>query len=461
MTTIRDFLTCSFRPLLVHLPALAILSGGALRAEIVEFNLDQVPLPTGQIGTINLPYTEEGLRLSSDLSFASIVGPTSPRYTGVKALTPGSYATGEDVNFSLVSTTGRPFAVRSVTLHPWAAGTARNLNFTGWFNGNGYNQVQSTGTALAGITSTFNANFNRVTNLQWRHVRVGGVYQTFQISSIVVEFDGVLTTPTELVVNEAAGTVRVPVSLAHPRTTDTELIREIAAITATQGTDFTLPGGVNFAPVTILAGQTTAYVDVPIVNDATTEGIETFRVTFSSNTPAAAFAGGANFGSCDVKIASDDGVSTFPNWMTAHGLTNAAAAATADPNGDGISNIECWLLRLNPAGPNPPAWLWRRAVMSGGSNDPGLTFVVPTPLPSDVRIIFSQSTDLSSWSEQTRRTGFALGSLWTGSGSARVIESNNQAGRTITLRASVPTGQRPKLFIRNGYEYVPSGGGGS
>jgi hypothetical protein len=159
-----------------------------------------------------------------------------------------------------------------------------------------------------------------------------------------------------------------------------------------------------------------------------------------------------------VTIASDDGVATFPNWMAAHGLSSTAAAADADPNGDGISNIECWLLRLNPAGPNPPAWLARRAVMNGGSADPGLRLVVPTPLPSDVRIIFSQSTDLGTWVEQTRRTGFGIGSLWTGSGAARVIESSGSSGRTITLRASVPTGSRPKVFLRNVYEYVSGGG---
>lgn len=447
-----------------HIPpslllALSLGFTAGATAELVSFNFENLPLPSGQLGQFSLPYTEEGLRLTSDVNIATIVGPTSSRYTGLKAKTPATYATGEDVPYTLVSTTGRPFAVRSVTLHPWASGTARNLNFTGWFNGNGYNQIQSTGTALAGNTSTFNSNFNRVTSLQWKHVRVGGVYQTFQISSVVVEFDGVLSTPAEIVVNEAAGTVRVPVSLAHPRTTDTELVREVVGVTATQGTDFTLPGGVSSAPVVIPAGQTTVYVDVPIVNDTTTEGIETFRVNFSSNTVAAAFAGGANSGTCEVKIASDDGVTTFPNWMAAHALTSTAAAAGADPNGDGITNIESWLFRLNPAGQNPAAWLARRAAFTGGATDPGLTMLIPAPLPTDVRIVFSQSTSLDSWTEQTRRTGFGLGSAWTGSGAIRVLESSNLSGRTVTLRASVPTAQRPKLFLRNTYEYVaPSGG---
>lgn len=147
-----------------------------------------------------------------------------------------------------------------MTLHPYTAGTAVNVAFTGWFNGNGWSQAHSTGTAPAGSTVTFNSNFNRIGNLQWQMQAVGGVYQRFQISSIVVEFDGVLSTPSEIVVNEAAGTASIPIRLAHPRTTDTELIREVSGLTASAGSDFTLPGSANFAPIIIPAGQTVAYV---------------------------------------------------------------------------------------------------------------------------------------------------------------------------------------------------------
>lgn len=455
MTSTVAFLSRSTRSFLFLLPALA-----PLQAEIVEFNLDQVPMPASGSVAIASPQNEQGLRLENNSGGFFVVGPASQSFTGVKAFVPAVLSTNQPVNMQLYSPTGRPFALRSVTLHPYIAGTAVNVAFTGWFNGNGWSQSHSTGTALAGRTVTFNSNFDRIGALQWQMQAVGGVYQRFQISRIVVEFDGVLSTPSEIVVNEAAGTASIPIRLAHPRTTDTELIREVAGLTATEGSDFTLPGGTNFAPVIIPAGQTVAYVQVPLTNDTATEGIETFKVGFSANTPGTAFAGGATYADCTVKIASDDGVTTFPNWMTAHGLTSTAATAEADPNGDGISNIECWLFRLNPAGPNPPAWMARRAVMNGGSVDPGLRFVVPTPLPSDVRIILSQSTSLGAWTEQTRRTGFGLGSLWTGTGSARVMESNNLTGRTITLRASVPTGQRPRLFLRNTYEYV-SGGGAS
>jgi hypothetical protein len=411
------------------------------------------------VGFITLPYNEEGLRMAPAINgiTATIYGPTSPRYTGFKAMVPAAFATGEDVVYNLFSPTGRLFAVRSVKLHPPITGAARNVTFTRWLNGSGMSQTHTTGTALAGNTVTFNTNFERMGNLEWRHVRVGGVYQSFQISSIVVEFDGVLSTPTQIVAAEAAGTVSVPIRLAHPRTTDTPLTWTISSISATQGTDYTLPGGNSTATIIIPAGQTTADLQIPIVNDTTVESMETFRVTFTSNTVAAAFAGGATTGQCDVKIASDDGVTTFPNWMTAHELTSGAAAPDADPNNDGISNIESWLFRLNPAGPNPPAWLSRRATFAGGSTDPKLTLFIPSPLPTDVLIAFSESTTLGSWSEQTRRTGFGIGSLWTGTGASRVIESGNLTGRTVTLRASVPAGARPRLFLRNTYGYVSGG----
>lgn len=447
------------RPLPILLPALALLSLAVSRAEIVEFDLDLVPMPTSGSVSLSLPYHEQGLRLDSSISSCFVVGPFSNAFTGAKAFTPASQANGQATTMQLYSPAGRFFAVRSATIHPYTNGQAVNVGFTGTFNGFGSIQSHSTGTALAGTTVTFNSNFNRIGNLSWQMTSTGGIYQRFQISRLVIEFDGTLTT-SPITVAEAAGTAAVPIRLDSPRTTATTVNWELTGITATQPADFTFPGGSATGTITIPAGQTVGFVNVPIVNDTATESPETFRVRFTAPSTGVYFPGGNGFLDATVTIASDDGVTTFPNWMTAHGLAGNATDPDADPNGDGIPNIECWLFRLNPAGPNPPTWLSRRAAMSGGSTDPGLTLTVPTPLPSDVRIILSQSTDLGSWSEQTRRTGFALGSLWTGSGAARVIESNSAAGRTITVRASVPVGRRPKLFLKNTYEHV-SGGGAS
>ena len=84
---------------------------------------------------------------------------------------------------------------------------------------------------------------------------------------------------------------------------------------------------------------------------------------------------------------------------------------------------------------------------------------VPTPLPSDVRMIFEENAALSTaWTEQARRTGFDLGSLWTGTGSSRVAEVNNgSTSRTITCGASLTTRQRARAFFRMKYALVSGG----
>lgn len=453
------FLACPTRSPLPKIAAMAALLANVSRAEIVNFDLDALPIQTGLFTSQTTPYDEQGLRLSSSTGGISLIGSSNNSFCGTMAYIP--YLLGStSITMQLFSPTGRRFTVKSATIHPYHSGASATIPFIGGWGGNLYSQSHATGTALAGVTVNFNSNFQRVGNLTWQMTYSGGVYNRFQISSIVVEFDGEMTTPAAITVAEAAGMATVPIHLDSPRSTDTTVTWEVTAETATPPADFAFPGGSSAGTITIPAGQTMAFVNVPIINDTTNESPETFRVSFTAPSAGVLFPGSAGIINAVVTIASDDGVTTFPNWMAAHGLTSTAASAEADPNGDGISNIECWLFRLNPAGPNPPAWLARRAVMHGGSADPGLRFVVPTPLPSDVRIVFSQSTDLGAWTEQTRRTGFALGSLWTGSGWARVIESSGSSGRTITLRASVPTSARPRVFLRNTYEHV-SGGGAS
>jgi hypothetical protein len=92
----------------------------------------------------------------------------------------------------------------------------------------------------------------------------------------------------------------------------------------------------------------------------------------------------------------------------------------ANPNSGGVSNIESWLCKINPAGPSPQAWLDRRgAFVFDAAKRPALRFTVPAPFTSDVQMIFEETTAPSAWTEQARRTGWAVGSLWTGPGSAR------------------------------------------
>ena len=75
-------------------------------------------------------------------------------------------------------------------------------------------------------------------------------------------------------------------------------------------------------------------------------------------------------------------------------------------------------------------------------------------------MIFEETTVLSSFTEQARRTGWGVGSLWTGTGSARVAETTSVTSKTVTCSGSQTRTQRPKAYLRMKYNYI-SGGGAS
>lgn len=246
------------------------------------------------------------------------------------------------------------------------------------------------------------------------------------------------------------------VTLSEPLATAVAMQWTAASGTATAGQDFGASG--VSGSFTIPAGQMSWMQNVDIINDTAVETLEDFTVSFSTTTPNIIFPNALT--STSVKIASDDGITGFPGWMTAHGLTANNALPDADPNNDRVSNIESWLFRINPAGPSPAAWFDRRpALILNGLSRPALRFIVPTPLPPDVRMRFEESTDLSApWSLQVDRSGFAFGSLWNGTGSTRVTETNGSSGRTITCAGSAPTRNRPRAFLHMKYDYASGSG---
>jgi len=84
----------------------------------------------------------------------------------------------------------------------------------------------------------------------------------------------------------------------------------------------------------------------------------------------------------------------FGNWATTYGLSGADASPTANPSGDGISNLVKYALGLDPTvGAAAPGTL------SGGT----LTFTKGTMAKSDSNLVYSieESTDLSTWSAPT------------------------------------------------------------
>jgi hypothetical protein len=258
-------------------------------------------------------------------------------------------------------------------------------------------------------------------------------------------------------VTESSGSVTVGVMLSEALTAPLSMQWNAANGTALATTDYASGGQVGSTFV-IPAGQRSWSTAIDLVNDTTVESLETFTVSFSTTSTSAVFPG--NLNTTTIRIASEDGVTGFPGWMSAHGLTAAAANPDADPNGDGVSNIESWLCKINPAGPSPQAWLERRTTfLFDGSSRPALRFTVPSPLPSDVGIAFEETTSLSTpWSAQASRSGFGTGSLWSGAGSSRVVESSTASARTITCSGSQTRTQRPKAFLRMKFSYITGGG---
>jgi hypothetical protein len=82
---------------------------------------------------------------------------------------------------------------------------------------------------------------------------------------------------------------------------------------------------------------------------------------------------------------------SFASWATNNGLTGDASAATADPDGDGISNLVEYALGTDPLTPGslPEPELSANGQLS-------LTFTRPANLP-DVLYSVEASTDLTTW----------------------------------------------------------------
>ncbi|MDP1611757.1 MAG: VCBS domain-containing protein, partial [Sulfuritalea sp.] len=88
-----------------------------------------------------------------------------------------------------------------------------------------------------------------------------------------------VATVGDVIVNEGAGTATFTITLDHAPTADTNVTWTTATGSATAGSDYTTSSGT----VTFLAsGGLTQTFTVPITNDATAEGTESFRVQIAS-----------------------------------------------------------------------------------------------------------------------------------------------------------------------------------
>ena len=431
------------------LPIVTLLSPlAAVKGRTVVMDFDSYGA-SGAANTITSPVNEDGLRLTNPNNFY-IFGPGSNRNTGHKALA----IQYTNTTTTLAAQNGAPFTLVSMRLSPYSANAPASVTFTGNKAGGGtVTTTLNTGNSLAGVVANFPATFADVTSVTW-NMSSASTYHQFDDVTVILQPEITLTHPT-LTVTESSGSATVGLALSEPLATAVAMQWTTTAGTATATQDYGATG--TSGSFTIPAGQTYVTRTIDIVNDTAVESLEQFTLNFSTTTPNILFTG--NITSSTIKIGSEDGVTSFPAWVAAHGLTANAALPEADPNGDTVSNIESWLYRINPAGPSPAAWMERRAVfLFDNLGRPALRFTVPAPLAPDVGITFEETTDLATWSLQATRTGFGVGSLWQGPGSTRVAEVISTSGRTITCSGSASSRNRPKAFLRMRYDYVTGGG---
>ncbi len=120
---------------------------------------------------------------------------------------------------------------------------------------------------------TFTVEFGSDTRVQTRTVTITEVGASIDDTFVVEGNAG------------SAKSALFTVRLSAPLAADATFAYQLAGGTATAGTDFDATGGT----VTVLAGQTTATISVPIIGDATVEPDETFTVRLLDSTnPAVA-----------------------------------------------------------------------------------------------------------------------------------------------------------------------------
>ncbi len=433
---------------------LALLTGAARAGQVV---MDFDHLTTYYPAEVHPILAEDGLRLNYTATNGStpftwyIFGPGSDRNTGHKALHP----TWSGTTTSLTAAGGGPFTLVSIRLSPIFNGSTGTVTFTGTKSNNTtVTQTFTTGTVVAGVVRTFPAGFQNVVSVSWQSLGNGNDFHQFDDITAILP-PQIRVTPPQTV-TENSGSVTVGLSLSEPLATPLNMSYLATNGTALATTDF-LANGQTGSTFVIPAGQTSWSLNVDVIDDTTVEALEQFTFGFSTTATNVAFADGVS--STTIKIASEDGVTGFPGWMSAHGLTANDALPNADPNGDGISNIETWLCRINPAGPSPAVWRERRATfIFDAANRPALRLFVPNPLPTDVRITFEETTVLSSWTMQAQRTGWGVTTLWTGAGSARVVETVVRGEKSIVCSGSQNRTARPKAWLRMKYDYVTGGG---
>ena len=129
---------------------------------------------------------------------------------------------------------------------------------------------------------------------------------------------------------------------------------------------------------------------------------------------------------------------SYASWIAGFGLSGAAAAAGADPDGDGLPNGAEYILGGIPNVSGAPA---RPAATASGGN---MVFTFSRSDASetpDVSLTVQSGPDLLTWTG-----GYTIGPDTASSSSGVVVTENGAAADTITV--TIPRGTVKRLFAR-------------
>ena len=431
-----------------YLPLLAPLLFLTSQAGEVNMDFDTVVVGSGET-TIANPWLEEGMKLecfqpTSNAHSDMVVRPS--RDTGHISVS----AKWSRARLRFTREDGGIFTMKSVYLSPLGNGLNSSVRFTGEKSGGGtVTTTFTTGTAIAGIVRTFPVNFDDVVAVTWEVNNNQTNFGYHQFDELVAEVPPTFTPPASVTVSEGT-THPLLLSFDEPLPANTTLNYNVSG-TATIGTDFTGLG--SSGSVVIPAGNSSALVNLNINTDKANESPETIEITWSTSSTSVLLPNN----NTTITIGDING-SGFPDYVAGHGLVGNDANADADPNGDGISNIEAYTFRLNPAGPVQTNHRERlpkfTTIQPGRSVFPAITWQLPSPWPSDVRFVISQSTDMVNWDELARRSGYGLGSLWTGSATSALTDTGSPT-RTITVPGSATMQSKDGIILHLQLTYVP------
>lgn len=137
---------------------------------------------------------------------------------------------------------------------------------------------------------------------------------------------------------------------------------------------------------------------------------------------------------------------TYADWVEGYALTGGDAAETADPDKDGLDNIEDFAYLGQPLAPDAavPAAPWLATYNIGGQNKRFLTITFPRRIGASLTYTVFASPDLITWSPVCTAAGSAAPA-----GAGFVSESGTGLVRTVIARDDVeaihPTTKR---FLR-------------